>query len=194
MHFNTQEAEKVFRQYTGRLSNATRGLPEEMRNDLTTEITGHLLESMSASDKTGELDKLLDAIDRLGDPEKFLRPMIADYHTENAVQTFKPRDVFYALIKNIGAGTARTIKFSVFFVLYLFLFSFAILFFGKIFLPAHTGLFVVNGQFKGFGLMFPTPGQTEVLGYWMLPVSIAGFVVSYLLITLVMRLTVKRKS
>ena len=79
MEFTTPEAQKVFQQYISRLDLSVRKLPEDMQKDLRAEITGHILDSMEASQKETELDRLLDATERLGDPDKFLKPMIADY-------------------------------------------------------------------------------------------------------------------
>jgi len=194
MQFTTPEAQKVFKQYLKRLEQSVSRLPESMQQDLVKEITGHILDSMNASQKETELDQLLDATARLGEPAKFLKPMIADYETEYATSTFNPVHVFRAMVNNIGAGFLRTVRFGVFFLLYFTLFTFAFLFISKIFFPDQTGLFFQNGTFYGFGVIFSAGNGTEVLGYWILPLSLLGLVLDYLLITFLLKLTViKRK-
>ncbi|MBI2419078.1 MAG: hypothetical protein HYV28_14495 [Ignavibacteriales bacterium] len=193
MLLQTTEAQKVYERYINRLKRSVSSLPDEMQQDIRNEISNHIFDSMESSKKDTELDRLLDAIDRLGDPEVFLKPMIADYQVEYATATFKPLDVFRAIIENLGAGFARSLKFSVFGILYLTLFTFAILFVCKIFLPHNTGLFYSENGFQAFGIIAGTKGANEVLGYWLMPIAMAGCVLDYLLITLIMKITAKRR-
>lgn len=195
MQFKTKEAGKVFAQYIRRLERSISKLPSEMQTDIQNEISGHILDSMEHSKGELELDKLLDAIERLGNPEKFMKPMIADYEAVYATSTFQPVHILRAMVRNLGAGFERTVKYSVFFILYSTLFSFAILFLGKIFFPGNTGLFINNnGGFKAFGIFSPVLGDVELLGYWLLPMSLIGLVMDYFLITFIMKLMVKRKK
>lgn len=193
MLLQTTEAQKVFERYINRLKRSVSTLPQDMQTDIRNEITNHIFDSMESSEKDTELDRLLDAIDRLGDPGKFLKPMIADYQVEHATATFKPLDVSRAVIENFGAGFARSLKFSVFAILYMTLFMFAILFVSKIFFPQNTGLFYRGNNFQAFGIIAGVDGTNEVLGYWLMPLSFAGFVLDYLLITLIMKLTAKKR-
>lgn len=195
MLLKTAEAQKVLDRYIKKLDFSVNKLPAEMQSDIRNEILGHIVDSISASRKETELDQLLDAIDRLGDPGKFMKPMIADYEAEYATKTFNPAHIFRAMTRNIGAGLGRTIKFSVFFVLYTTLLSFAFIFLAKIFVPEHTGLFYSGNEFSGFGLIYGNEKQkVELLGYWLLPLSLIGFVLDYLLITAIMKLTIKKRK
>jgi len=194
MQFKTPEAKKVFDRYIRRLESSVSKLPVNMQTDLRNEITGHIFDSVNASDKETELDQLLDALERLGDPEKFMKPMIADYEVAYATTTFNPADVFRAVIRNLGAGVERTLKYSLFFILYLTLFAFAIIFVAKIFFPGYTGLFYDHDQFKAFGVFISGGEYKEILGYWLLPLSLGALVLDYLLITLLMKVTGKRKK
>ena len=98
------------------------------------------------------------------------------------------------MVKNIGAGVERTLKYSIFFILYTTLIAFVILFFAKIFFPHDTGLFYSNNQFKAFGVYTSAGAYKELLGYWILPLLVVGSVADYLLITLLMKLTAKKKK
>lgn len=189
MTLSSDEARKVLDHYLRKLDRSVRTLPDAMQTDLRDEITSHIAESMEASTKATELDRLLDALDRLGDPEKFMRPMIADYRVEIATSTFNPRHMLRALAANLGAGVVRTFRYTLFSLLYLTLFSFVIMLIAKAIFPAHTGLFVVDQEFKAFGVVSDTQNLTEVLGLWLYPILIAACFVEYMAISLLMKVT-----
>jgi hypothetical protein len=194
MELKTIEAQKVFEQYLRTLDDAVTRLPLSMQKDLRAEISLHIIDSMQASKKGTELDRLRDALDRLGDPDNYLKPMIADYAVEFATSTFQPYHVFRAIVQNIGIGIERTLRSSFFFLLYLTLFLFVFLFVSKIIFPSHTGLFFQNGEFHAFGFVSNPQEDSEQLGGWLFPLAILGFSLDYLLITLLMKLTRKRRK
>ena len=194
MELKTIEAQNVFEQYLRTLDDAIKRLPLSMQKDLRAEISLHIIDSMQASKKETELDRLRDALDRLGDPENYMKPMIADYAVEFATSTFQPYHVFLAIVQNIGMGIERTLRSSFFFLLYLTLFLFVFLFVSKIVFPSHTGLFFQNGGFHAFGCLSNPQGDSEQLGGWLFPLVILGFSLDYLLITLLMKLTRKRRK
>lgn len=193
MELNTVEAQKVLEQYLRKLDGAVRRLPASMQKDIRDEISIHILDSMHASKRETELDRVLEALERLGDPEKYMKPMIADYEVEFATSTFKPNHVFLAMMDNIGAGVERTLRYSIFFLLYLTLFSFVFLFLAKILFSHNTGLFFQNGEFYSFGFISTPDEYSEQLGVWLFPLSVVGFSIDYLLITLLMKFTRKRR-
>jgi hypothetical protein len=193
MIVETKEAFSVLEKYLRRLDRATKNLPEEIRKDLRTEISVHIADSIASSAEATELERLLDAIERLGDPEIFLRPMIADYTVEIASSTFSPRDLLRALAVNIGAGLKRTVQYTFFSFLYLTLFLFVILFIAKVFFPLYTGLFYFNGEFQGFGFNAQGDQYTEVLGFWFLPIITIAFIAEYLFLGLLMKIFRNRR-
>lgn len=186
--FKLKAAQRVYDDYLLRVEKNISILSEIDRNELVMEINSHIYEGMSASKDESEINVLLDIIGKLGAPEEFLKPLVARKKLDQAVRSYNPKYVYQAISLNIKNG----IIYTFFGILYLFLFSFAIIIFTKIFFPPHTGLFYENGTFHGIGFIKETTGLTEVLGYWIIPLSILLSLLFYFGITLLLRITRKQ--
>jgi uncharacterized membrane protein len=186
--FKLKEAQRVYDDYLLRVEKNISILSKIDRNELVMEINSHIYEGMSASKDESEINVLLDIIGKLGAPEEFLRPLVARKKLDQAVRSYNPKYVYQAISLNIKNG----IIYTFFGLLYLFLFSFVIIIFTKIFFPTHTGLFYENGTFHGIGFIKDTTGLTEVLRYWIIPLSILLSLLFYFGITLLLRITRKQ--
>lgn len=183
--FKTIAAQRIYEDYMHRISKNISALSETDRNDMIMEFNSHIYEGTVGSNKEDEVEILLNVIGKLGVPEEFLKPLVAQKKLNQAITTFSPGAVFQAIKLNIKYG----IIYSVFGLLYLFLFSFLILIFAKIIAPSSTGLFYENTKFKGFGYLDSTTGYNELLGYWVIPIALFTAFFLYICITLLLRVT-----
>jgi amino acid transporter len=78
-------------------------------------------------------------------------------------------------------------------IFYLFSLAFALMAILKIITPAHVGAWM-NGGTLEFGAHYggPPPGGTELLGYWVIPLTILMALACYLLGTLLLRSGARR--
>jgi len=117
-----------------------------------------------------------------------LKPLIADKKLEEATRTFNPIHLFKALALNISNG----ISYLIFGILYLSLFGFVFLIYAKFNNPDEVGLFMKNDSFIVLGKLskgyLQNPNISEVLGNWFIPVMLISIILSYLLITLLLKL------
>ena len=185
LDFKSNAAQRIYEDYMNRVDKNISSLSSEDKADLLLEINSHIYEGMVRNAGNSEIDALLDLTGKLGIPEEFLKPLVAKKKLNQAVHSFNPKDVFQAISLNIRNG----LIFSVFGLLYLFLFSFIIIAITKVIAPAHTGLFVSSGGFQGLGYINDTAGSAELLGYWIIPLSLIIACFFYFLITLLLRLT-----
>jgi len=183
--FKSKAANKLYTSYLNRVISSSKVLSEEDKTEILMEIKSHIYEGLNKVEGENETDKLINILDKLGEPEVFLKPMIADRKMAQATKTFNPKDIFTALRLNIQNG----IKYSVFVLLYLSLSIFGFLIIFKIIWPDQTGLFYNDQLFSGFGFVNNTEGLTEVLGYWLILISIAAGAFCFALITLLLKIS-----
>jgi uncharacterized membrane protein len=155
------------------------------RDELTMELNSHIHEAVSRVNSENELDVLLDVTSGLGVPEEFLKPLVARKKLNQAVHSFNPKHVFQAITLNLKNG----LMYSLFGLLYLFLFSFVLIIGTKIIIPSNTGLFFDGKSFRAFGVIVQPAGLTEVLGYWIIPICAISALFFYACITLLLRVT-----
>lgn len=190
--FSDSQAKRIYTNYLDRVKAATKDLSKENQNDTLLEINSHLYESMAQSDKN-EIDNILDATERLGNPEQFLKDLVAEKKLEEAATTFNPIKILKALLLNLTNG----VSYIIFFVLYLSLFSFVFLIFAKIFNPEKVGLFYKKSEFFILGISSGATSNDQTyerLGDWFIPTMIICTVILFILITLLLRLkkTIKK--
>jgi hypothetical protein len=187
INFTTDSARRIYENYIQRIQKQITILSSADKQELLLEINSHIYEGLQRNSGKNEVENILDITEKLGDPEEFLKPLVASKKLNEAVHTFRPAAVIQALAINLKSG----IIFSVFALLYLLLGIFVLLIPGKIFFPTHTGLFFEDNKFAGFGFFLNTTGNTEALGYWLIPILIASAILFYIIITLLLRLTKK---
>ena len=183
--FQTKPAQRIYDDYMARVTKCISVLSQADRDELTMELNSHIHEAVSRVNSENELEVLLDVTAGLGLPEEFLKPLVARKKLDQAVNSFNPKHVFQAITLNLKNG----LIYSLFGLLYLFLFSFVLIIVTKIIIPANTGLFYAGKSFRGFGIIEPTTGLTEVLGYWIIPLCAISALFLYACITLLLRAT-----
>lgn len=186
--FKNNAAKRIYLNYMKRVKKTIRQLDTDSQFDTLQEINSHIYEGISKKENQNEIDSLLDVLDKLGEPEKVLKPLIADRKLDQATKSFNPFSILNALILNFTNG----ISYLIFFILYLGLFGFVFLIFAKTFNPEGVGLFFKNGHFLALGKINPEYLQqtnyTEVLSHWFIPVMILSILFFYILITLLLKL------
>lgn len=165
-----------------RVRNSIKGLNKENQNETLLEINSHIYEAFISSGK-GELESILDATENLGNPEVFLKELVAEKSLDEAAATFHPLKIFKALLLNLSNG----FSYVLFFILYLFLFAFIGLIVMEIFMPDRVGIFYKPDRVFVIGMTTSQYEKYEVTGAWFIPLMIVSTIVSYLLITLLLK-------
>lgn len=171
--FNDKVAGKIWAQYFRRLEALVLALDETQRRELELEIKGHLLESYQSETAGGEAERLLNAIERLGEPESYIKPMLAERLLSSASRSLRPKYVLKGLYYHFVGGARKVLAGVVFAVGYLLVFVLALIGVLKIFFPRHVGLFLYEqgGALLGMDVK-PEHVRTEVLGYWIIPICL----------------------
>ena len=143
IQFKNADSQKIYENYLKQIQSAIKKLNQEDQNDILMEMNSHIYESMSKNeDENDELKNLINTLDKIGIPNDVLKPLVAEKKLNQATKTFNPIYIFEALILNFSYG----IIYFIFFILYLFLFSFVVLIFGKLFYPNNVGFFYKKGE------------------------------------------------
>ena len=188
--FQDNNSRRIYLEYMKRVQRVVKGLSGDGQQEILMEINSHIYESVVAeAGEVGrtELERLLDSLEKLGQPEVFLKPMVADKKMEEASRTFNPLKIMKALVLNIGNG----LSYIVFAVLYILLSGFLFLIIAKIIDPVHVGLFYkpgdlfVLGRYHVSGISY---AEYEQLGNWFVPVMLFAALLFYIIITLLLRL------
>lgn len=187
IQFRSAEAQKIYENYLKQIQSVTKKLSNEDQNDILMELNSHIFESISKiHNEENEVKILLDTLDKIGIPSEILKPLIAERKLNQATKTLNPIHIFQALILNFSYG----IIYFIFFILYLFLFSFVVLIFAKMFYPNNVGFYYKKGEIFQYGgfLEVKNIQQYEILGIWFIPVTILLGVLFYFLISLLLKL------
>lgn len=152
------------------------------------EVNSHILRVFQ-NDKsnTNDVEKLLNILEKIGQPEVFLKELVAQKKLEESTKTFNPIKILKALILNLGNG----FSYVLFFILYLLLFAFVFLIFAKIFDPENVGFFYRAKDIFVLGKIsspIENYSQYEQLGNLFIPVMIILTAISFVIITLLLKL------
>jgi uncharacterized membrane protein len=95
-------------------------LPPKDQQEVLLELNSHIYEGLKHKTQQSEIDRLLDILEKLGEPEEVLKPLVADKKIEQATSTFNPIHLAKALFLNISNG----VSYVFLILLYLSLFGF----------------------------------------------------------------------
>ncbi|PLX05635.1 MAG: hypothetical protein C0598_14030 [Marinilabiliales bacterium] len=188
IEFESNTAQRIYNDYLKRVEKKARVLSQDDKTEILMDINSHIYEGIQRETNVNETDSLLNLIEKLGDPDDFMQPIIAERKINEATRTFNPKTVYQALSFNFKNG----IIYSIFSVLYLFLLAFGFLIITKLIIPSKTGLFYYENKFHSFGFVSNNEGMNEILGFWFIPVVLLAAAVFYLIITLLLRLVKKK--
>lgn len=190
IEFKDKSAQKIYDNYFGRIRRTISVLADNDKQDVLMEFNSHIYEGILNNSNTNEVEKILKITQDLGDPEVVLKPLVADKKLKQATRTFNPKHIFEAIFLNIKNGFV----YSVFAILYILLLGFGILMYLKIRYPENTGLFLKDGEFVALGMLKTNENVTEVLGNWFIPAVFFSALTLYVLLTILLRTTRKRKK
>jgi hypothetical protein len=166
--------------YLGRLAAALRPLPEADRLSIVAEIESHIAERLASGTPVEA------ALARLGWPELLARAYLEDHELERALARSSPG----LLLSNmLGRATRSIVALAGGFtglLLYAMGLAFLAIAILKPVAPANVGLWTGPDLFA-LGVFAATPGRNEILGYWLIPLSLAASLGCYLLAQLLMR-------
>lgn len=170
---------KIWKQYMLRLATVLNPLDNELREETTLEIQAHLLESFQHEEGESEADRLLNVLKKMGEPEVYLKPMIADKLIVKGSRSMKPAIIFKGLYYSFSRGFKKVVQACLFGLGYLIVFWLGFMALLKPFFPKNVGLLLFEEGDASFGLILDSTGlKTDVFGYWIIP---GGFVLAVLL-------------
>jgi uncharacterized membrane protein len=189
IEFKDKNAKRLYRDYISRVQSTVKILDKGNQQEILLEINSHIYEGVTYhSDSKEEVENLLDVLEKLGQPEVFLKPLVAEKKLDEATKTFNPLKIVKALILNIGNG----LSYVIFSILYLFLFGFLFLIIAKVVNPEHVGFFYRPNDIFILGLYNAPNGmsyaQYEQLGNWFIPAMFLSAAILYVLLTLLLKL------
>jgi hypothetical protein len=187
IQFKEDASKRIYLSYMKRIERMIKPLSKTDQTEVLLEFNSHIFEGLAHKHQKNEIVKLVDILDKLGNPEEVLKPLIADKKLEEATRTFNPIHLFKALILNITNG----VSYLFFAILYLSLLGFIFVIYAKIKNPDQVGLFMENNSFLALGRVnesyLQNPNISEVLRNWFIPVMLLSIILSYLLITLLLK-------
>ncbi|WP_299617577.1 DUF1700 domain-containing protein [uncultured Tenacibaculum sp.] len=189
IEFNDKSAQQIYDNYIRRIRRTAAVLSDDDKKDVLMEFNSHIYEGILNDSNTNEVEKLLKITQDLGDPEIVLKPLVAEKKLKQATRTFNPKHIFQAIFLNIKNGFV----YSIFAILYILLLGFGFLMYLKIRYPDNTGLFLKDGEFVALGMLKTNENVTEVLGNWFIPSVFFSALVLYILLTILLRVTRKKK-
>lgn len=184
--FEEELSARLWENYVDRIEAKLEPLRPTARQEIVQELKTHLLDSIQHDGAEQESVRVLNATEKLGRPEAYLEPMLTDRMIEEGSTTYNPRWILKGLGRTLTRGVKKTVQgllFGIGYLLALIIFALGLL---KPFFPEHVGLFYEPGeetQRITFGFLEQTEGMTEVLGYWIIPLSLAVGVLIYVGLT-----------
>jgi hypothetical protein len=186
--FREKDAKRVWDQYIRRIQRILKPLDPDMREEISLEIQGHLLESLHDGEGATEIERLLDATERLGEPEEYLRQLMADRLLAKGTRTLHPVVVARGLFFSLFGGMWRVLLTIVTGLGFLASFALAVLALLKPVFPRHIGLLLLDGGGIVLGAASdPSHVKSDALGYWFVPLGLAAAFFLYVVFVQLLR-------
>lgn len=163
--------------YLKALRRALAPLPEADRAEIVAEIESHIAEAGPPA---------APVLARLGPPDMLARAYLEDHQLSRALYGGAPGALLGTLLARATRSGAAFAAGVAGVVLYAFALSFAAIAVLKPVAPGHVGYWNGAGQAM-FGFVSTPPAAPERLGWWIVPLALAGAVGCYLLATGLMR-------
>ncbi|MEM7355199.1 MAG: hypothetical protein AAF657_30595, partial [Acidobacteriota bacterium] len=162
--------------YLRRLGWALSPLPEADRAEIVAEARSHLLESAS---RPGGVEAAARA---LGEPESYARSFLENYEISASLGSGSPWRMLATASRLVGRGLVAFFGMLFFFVLYTVSASLALVALLKPVFPDRVGMWTGERVFA-LGFVTDVPSSQEHLGYWIVPLCLAGALLVYRLAT-----------
>ena len=191
--FESKVSERIWDNYLNRIQKLLKKIPKDQKEELLLEIKSHLYESIQNDTDGKEEEKVLNAIERMGDPEDFIKPLIADKLLLSASKTMKPNSVFLSLVYKSFINIKYAFGALLFSIGYSLSFILIVIAFFKIITPSNIGFYKLgSGKFE-FSMFSTAPQTEEILGYWIVLIGLLAAVLIYVLLTKLLKLLISKK-
>jgi hypothetical protein len=163
--------------YLAQLERELHPLPAGERAKIVQEIGGHLAERSEVGPQM-----LHATISQLGTPRGLARSFLDDRALSQALDTGKALRILWAILKGAVRSLAWLTVGTTGVLLYMFAVAFLIVAVMKPILPSQVGMWMgPDGGVTNFGVMSDHPrGTPELLGWWIIPISLAAAVFFWL--------------
>jgi uncharacterized membrane protein len=152
--------------YLQRLERVLRSLPSEDRTAIITEIKSHIEDRTAATGLP-----ISDALDSLGDPIELGKAYVDQYRLEDAVIHSAHGTLLVTILERARRSLLAGL-FGLFAVIsYLFAAIFAAMAILKPILPQFVGVWRTGNAYS-FGILTIFPQNKELLGYWIIPITL----------------------
>ncbi len=190
--FSDPLAQRIWNQYFRRVKFFSKSIQPESQQELKLEIQDHLYESFSRETGGSEADRLLNAIDKIGDPEEYITPMVAERLLVDASQTYNPKTIVRGLYYYIRGGVKHVFFSLLFLIGYGIAFMIGLFTILKILFPEYVGIFLHKSGEYSYGFDANQTNAAEVLGYWLIPIGVGLAVLLYMGLTRLLRVLKRR--
>jgi uncharacterized membrane protein len=190
--FNSIEAYKIYANYIEKVNNIISTLQKDDIHDIMNEIDSHIYESFICNeDIVSEKERITTVIRNLGEPQSYLKPVIAERRLKQAINKYD----IWGILRGIWATLLTGGQYITVLIMYLLILSCGFLVIAKIFYPHKTGLFIEDGNFVALGYISQINAEAiELLGYWLIPALIVSCVIFYFFMTFILKKIVKTKT
>ena len=164
--------------YLTQLERELQPMPVEERAKILQEIGSHLAERAEVGPQM-----LHATIAQLGTPRALARSFLDDRALAGALAKGASPRILWVILRRAWRGLAAGVVGTVSVLLYLFAFAFLIVAVMKPVMPSSVGMWLdPNGGVSNFGVVGPPPHSgAELLGWWIIPISLAVAVVLWLM-------------
>jgi len=191
--FKNPNSQKIWINYFDRVAKIIRVLDSESKKETELELQDHIFQSFKDENGEDEVSNLLTAIERLGEPEDFLKHIVSEKLIRKGVKTLSPKSLLSGLFYRLSGGLNFVISGLIFGLGYLLVFIFGLMSFIKFFIPEQVGLFIWPDDSWALGIINNFEGANEILGYWIVPLSLLVAFSIYYLITQLLKITLKKE-
>jgi uncharacterized membrane protein len=173
------------------LAKALKAAPEPARKDILAEVESHLGD---VADRSGDAG-VSNAIERFGAPDDYAARALEAHGLAAALAQPSPWQAVNAAMRYAGDSLIILTAAFAGFCLALFGVAFGGIALVDLIAPDHAGLFVQENGGWAFGVFSQADRADahEVLGRWIIPISILGSAACFLLANLAVRLGVRSR-
>ena len=161
--------------YLAQVQRYLGGLPEAEAREVIAELRSHVLDKV---DGVVTPQRVEAAIAELGSAREVARLNVTERMVAHIETHRSPLSVLWGVTRLAGLSAYGFLVFLVSFTGYGVALSLLVTAAVKPFLPQHAGLWWTPdpqfGHSMSLGVVFPSPGGRELLGWWIIPIGVLG--------------------
>jgi len=168
--------------YLSQVQRHLHGLPDAEAREVIAELRSHVLDKVDGAPTPQRVEA---AIAELGSPKEVARLNVTERVVARLETNRSPLRVLWGAARLAGLSLYGFLAFMVSLTGYGVALSLLVTAAVKPFLPDHAGLWWTPdpkfGHSMSLGVVFPSPGGKELLGWWIIPIGVVGgLLVGYL--------------